>query len=177
MKSLKLSLILMVIAIQVTNAQVRRQFEDTAQATTTVVIKDDAAADEDVLLSLEWGDISMSQEVRIDTERYGNRRQKQAVEPAQQVVASIEKVVVENPAPKVEPARQEVQQVEQAVVAAAPQPQAAATYKSPYRSVSKPTGTPQTCRQKEVGLLQILMKFSIFGYYMKSLCPERQRLF
>ena len=68
MKNRITTLILLVLAVQLTFAQVKREYQDEVFSQTTVVIKHDKASDKDVLDQYDLDNIGMDQVIRITTE-------------------------------------------------------------------------------------------------------------
>lgn len=56
-------------AVQLSFAQVKRQYQDETFSQTTVVIKDDQATDLEVLSQIDLDDVGMDQVIRITTEK------------------------------------------------------------------------------------------------------------
>ena len=62
------TLILLLFAVQLSFAQVKRQYQDEVFSQTIVVVKDDQAQDADILNQFDLDDIGMDQVIRITTE-------------------------------------------------------------------------------------------------------------
>ncbi len=68
MKNRIATLILLLFAVQLSFAQVKRQYQDEIFSQTTVVVKDDQAQDADILDQFDLDDIGMDQVIRITTD-------------------------------------------------------------------------------------------------------------
>ena len=70
MQSIKLVIAMLLVTSQFAFAQVKKQFQDDANKKTTVVVKEDAVNDYDILNNqFNIGDVGMGTVIRIDTEK------------------------------------------------------------------------------------------------------------
>lgn len=95
MKNRITTLILLVLAVQLTFAQVKREYQDEVFSQTTVVVKHDKASDKEVLNQYDLDDIGMDQVIRITTEDVVVEEPNS--NPAPQIKQPEEKPVVSKP--------------------------------------------------------------------------------
>lgn len=178
MKRTTLLLVLIAISIQITQAQVKRQYRDQDNAETVVVVKEEGADNIEILNSqFDLAEVSMGEQIMIimqdgkpvmvtsDGTPVNINNDAAPVEPAEEVFANAEMPVTETPEPVVEEVIPEPSPVVQKV--AKPAAKATSSNTSNARAKSAPGTYPVKTKFKKKKVSRKAYKkrkgFSLFG--------------